>query len=216
MDSLTLIGKERIIAILRKIPKGQIIPVIAALSAGGIQCVEITFDQAAPLEATTDALHAVRRAFPSLHLGAGTVMTIQQVQAAYAVGAQFIISPNTNADVICETKRLGMVSMPGAMTPTEIAAAAEAGADIVKLFPSDTLGIPYFKAVRAPLHHIRLAAVGGVNLSNLQDFLACGAYCVGIGANISDPNAIARCDYDAITKVASQYMACARNASIPT
>ena len=105
-----------------------------------------------------------------MYIGAGTVMTAEQVQAAKGAGASFIISPNVSRAVIEKTVALDMVSMPGAMTPTEIADAHDYGADLVKVFPASILGAAYVKAVRAPLEHIPLIAVGGIDSGNVAEF----------------------------------------------
>ena len=120
-------------------------------------------------------------------------------------GAKYIISPNTDEKVIKKTNECGMVSIPGALTPTEIQYAHACGADFVKLFPADNLGIGYIKAVLAPLSHIKLLAVGGVNENNLKDFLNVGVKGVGIGSNITKKELIKQGQYDEITKLAKKY-----------
>ena len=114
-------------------------------------------------------------------VGAGTVTNTHLVDLTHAHGGQYIISPDTNVSVIKKTKELGMISMPGAMTPSEVITAHNAGADIVKLFPASDLGPRYLKAVRAPLNHIKIMAVGGINQKNMPDFLAAGACGFGVG-----------------------------------
>ncbi|MCI6453718.1 bifunctional 4-hydroxy-2-oxoglutarate aldolase/2-dehydro-3-deoxy-phosphogluconate aldolase [Hungatella sp.] len=179
-----------------------------AIHAGGLHLAEITFDQTAPPKVTADIIRTLSRQFEGkVLIGAGTVMTLEQLHAAYNAGAAYIISPNADSSVIRETKRLGLLSMPGAYTATEVARCYAEGADIVKVFPSDSAGPGYIKALRGPLHHIPLAAVGGVNLDNIRDFFDAGARCVGIGSNIVSKQAVQAGDFDRIRLLAAAYAA---------
>ena len=135
------------------------------MEKGGIHCIEVTFDQTSneTIAQTKQSIAAIKEQLGDrVYVGAGTVMTVEQVHMAVEAGAEYIISPNVNEAVIRETKKLDKVSIPGAMTPTEAAAAYEYGADIVKMFPAGILGPAYIKAVKAPLKHIPMTAVGGV------------------------------------------------------
>ena len=199
------IGAYKIITILRGFSLEEILQTADALQNGGIRFIEVTFDQKGCDTDTCTAISELKKNFPGLHIGAGTVLTNEQLVQAFKAGAEFIISPNTNIDIIKKTKELGLLSMPGAMTPSEIVTAREAGADIVKVFPSDNLGLSYLKAIRAPLNHIPLAAVGGVNLDNIQDFFRIGIYCVGIGSNIADKQAIHSGNFNKIQQLARSY-----------
>lgn len=197
--------QEKIVAIIRGVRTDEILAVADALTAGGVRMMEITFDQTseAGIRETLASISLLHRERPEqVILGAGTVLTREQVRAARAAGAGYIISPNTNADVIRETKAQGMVSMPGAYTPTEIEAAYTAGADIVKLFPAGLMGAAYIKAVHAPLAHIPVSAVGGVNEHNIREFLDAGACCVGVGGNLADVKAIRAGNYQKLTDTA--------------
>ena len=138
--------------------------------------------------------------------GAGTVTTIEMLNLAKEAGAGFIVSPDCNPEVIKATVEAGMVSMPGAMTPTEILTAYRAGADFVKVFPTAGLGSAYIKAVRGPLNHIRLLAVGGVNEKNIADFLAAGCVGAGVGGNLVNKNWIANGEWDKITALAREFV----------
>ena len=181
---------------------------VEAIHAGGLHLAEITFDQTAPPKVTADIIRTLSRQFEGkVLIGAGTVMTLEQLHAAYNAGAAYIISPNADSSVIRETKRLGLLSMPGAYTATEVARCYAEGADIVKVFPSDSAGPGYIKALRGPLHHIPLAAVGGVNLDNIRDFFDAGARCVGIGSNIVSKQAVQAGDFDRIRLLAAAYAA---------
>ena len=142
-----------------------------------------------------------------MYIGAGTVLTPYQVELTKKAGGRFIISPDCFEDVIKKTTELEMVSMPGALTPTEAQSAARAGADFVKLFPISDLGPAYFKAIKAPLSHIKFIAVGGVNEDNIQEYLDAGVCGFGLGSNIINKKMIAENDYTGITELAKKYVA---------
>ena len=138
-------------------------------------------------------------------IGAGTVLTTEQVELTKAAGGAFIISPNVNKKVIERTCELDMVSIPGALTPTESVDAYEAGADFVKLFPITSLGSSYVKAMKAPLSHIRFLGVGGIDENNMQEYLKAGVCGFGIGSNIVNKKLLDSEDYAAITELARMY-----------
>ncbi|HEY8499197.1 MAG TPA: bifunctional 4-hydroxy-2-oxoglutarate aldolase/2-dehydro-3-deoxy-phosphogluconate aldolase [Clostridia bacterium] len=199
------IEKSKIIAIVRGIEKNKILNVAEALYEGGIRLMEITFNQKNPekFPDTTEAIKTIAEEFEGRMLvGAGTVTTPELVEMAADAGAKYIISPDTNLDVIRRTLKYGLVSIPGAMTPTEIMAAHNAGADFVKLFPSGNLGVDYIKAIRAPISHIRLLAVGGINENNIRQFLDAGMCGAGIGSNLVNGRWIENAEYDKITNAA--------------
>ena len=159
-----LVQETKVVAIVRGLDSGYE-QLAQALYDGGIRAIEVTFNQKDPSTwvQTTGAIHAIRETMgEKMAVGAGTVTTVELVQLAFDAGAEFIVSPDTNEAVIRRTKKLGMVSMPGAMTPTEIRQAYAAGADFVKAFPAGTLGSAYIKAIRGPLNNIPLLAVGAV------------------------------------------------------
>ena len=209
MDVLERILEKKIIAIIRGLKLEETLKTADAAAAGGLSLVEVPFDQRQPLAYTTDKIKAVADRYPDgrVLVGAGTVLTIQQVQAAKAAGAGYIITPTSREDVIKETKALGMVAMPGAMTPSEIEQCYRWGADIVKVFPSDNLGAGYIKALQGPLSYIPMAAVGGVNLDNILDFFDAGVCAVGIGGNIVNRKMIETGDYKGIENLAAEYTA---------
>ncbi|MCR5809114.1 MAG: bifunctional 4-hydroxy-2-oxoglutarate aldolase/2-dehydro-3-deoxy-phosphogluconate aldolase [Clostridiales bacterium] len=208
MDTLETIKRSEIIAIARGIKSEDLIPASLALYRAGIRAFEVTFEQDKPLVRTTESIVALIGSMPGdAVIGAGTVMTTDQVRAAFQAGARFIISPNTERSVIEETKRLGMASIPGAMTPTEIAAAYSYGADIVKVFPAGFLGAEYFKAIKAPLSHIPMAAVAGVTPDNIADFKKAGACAFGISSGVYLKDAVINHDLEAITSAAEEFYA---------
>ena len=181
-----------VISICRKIYGDDLLNLSRALCLGGVNFIEVTFDQSDSrcLSNTAEAISMLRENNPEMCVGAGTVLTKDQVKAAYDAGAGFIISPNTNACVIEYTKSFGMISVPGAMTPSEILSAWDFGADIVKLFPAATLGLRYLKDIRAPISHIPLLATGGITPDNFEDFIRSGCCGAGIGSYLSDKKLI--------------------------
>ncbi|MBE5734701.1 MAG: bifunctional 4-hydroxy-2-oxoglutarate aldolase/2-dehydro-3-deoxy-phosphogluconate aldolase [Clostridiales bacterium] len=202
------VEKNKIIVILRGYTQEQIIKTVEAMEKGGIKLVEVTFDQTGKIsdKETASNIRAVKEHFDGkIRVGAGTVMTEEQVELAYQAGAEYIISPDSYEPVIRKTRELGMVSMPGALTPTEAANAHRWGADFVKLFPNSEMKISYLKALMAPLSHIKFLAVGGVNLENFKDFISAGAKGVGMATNIADRKAILAGDYDKITSLAKAF-----------
>lgn len=181
------IKEEKIIAIVRNFPQDELCQLGEGLLAGGIKCIEITFAQHQP-----DTWHNTAQSISYLNkqsqnqmlVGAGTVLTITQLHMAYEAGAKYIVAPNVDISIIKETKRLGLVCLPGALTPTEIVTAYDAGADMLKVFPVSNLGLAYVKAIRAPLSHIPIVAVGGINENNATDFIKAGCCAVGVGGSL--------------------------------
>ena len=199
------IEKNKIIAIMRDVASDKIIRTAQSLFDGGIRLIEVTFNQSSPtcMQDTVQAIKTLCDEFGDrLCVGAGTVMTAEQAQAAYDAGAKYLISPNTDVNVIKKTKCLGIVSIPGAITPSEITMAYNAGADFVKLFPAGNFGIDYIKAVMAPINHIPMLAVGGVNDRNIKDFLNIGLKGVGVGSNIVNNKLINEGKFEELTKLA--------------
>lgn len=201
---------HKIVAIVRGIDPEKSLKVAQALYDGGIRMMEITYDQRNPDSWATTArsIGEIAKAFAGRMLvGAGTVTSVQMVEMTHAAGGMFIISPNTNADVIRRTRELGMVSMPGALTPTDVVNAYEAGADIVKIFPISSLGPDYLKAIKAPLSHIPMMAVGGINEKNIPAYLAAGAIGVGVGGNLANKEWIDAGEFHKITETAAAMVA---------
>ena len=202
------IKEEKLIVIVRGVAEADLIPLCEALYAGGVRLVEVTFDMKEKVKPADTARYiaALSKAFDGrMVIGAGTVVTIEQAKAALAGGARYLISPNTDKEIIDFASAHNLVSIPGAMTPTEIVTAYNFGADFVKIFPSDSLGLGYIKAVRAPLSHIPMLAVGGVNENNIADFLSVGISGVGVGSNIVKRDLIEKKDFGGITELAKKY-----------
>ena len=196
-----------VIAICRKIYGDELLRLSDALYAGGLRQLEVTYDQSDPqcIEKTAEAISMLISHNPDMDFGAGTVLTEEQVRATKQAGGKFVISPNTDVKVITLSKELGMLSIPGAMTPSEIMCAYNAGADIVKLFPAASLGTGYIKDIRAPINHIPLMATGGVSVDNFADFLKAGCCSAGVGSFLSDRKLIAAGDWDGLQARAKQF-----------
>lgn len=201
---------KKIVAIVRGVYGEDCVNLAKALYKGGVEMMEVTFDQSKPeaFSRTSDTIAMlVREMEGKMIIGAGTVTSMQTLELAKNAGARFIVSPDTNAAVIKATIAAGMVSMPGAMTPTEILTAHELGADFVKVFPTSGLGASYIKAVCAPLNHVRLLAVGGVSEKNVAEFLRAGCVGAGVGGNLVNKEWIKNGEFEKITALAEELMA---------
>ena len=204
------IEKEKIIAIVRGVESEKLIPFAEAVYAGGIRLLEITYsaDGSVSDEETAKNIQKLSEQFDGRkHIGAGTVLKEKQVELTKSAGGRFIISPDTYPEVIRKTRELDMVSIPGALTPSEIQSAHRAGADFVKVFPVTNMGIEYLKAVKAPLSHIKLIAVGGINEKNMSDYIDAGICGFGIGSNIVNKKMIEEENFEEITNIAKKYTA---------
>jgi 2-dehydro-3-deoxyphosphogluconate aldolase / (4S)-4-hydroxy-2-oxoglutarate aldolase len=192
-----------VVAILRSSDSSRLVDVAEALLAGGVSVMEVTF--------TVPRAHEVLQQVADrlggrILLGAGTVLDAATARTAILAGAEFIVSPVVNQEVIACCRRYSKLSLPGALTPTEILSAWEAGADIVKVFPSEITGPAYLKAVRAPLPQVRLMPTGGVNLETAADYLRAGACALGLGGSLVEAKAVAAGDMGRIESLARQYM----------
>lgn len=177
--------EKKIIAIVRGYSVDQVICLAKALHEGGVDLMEVTFPQTdmEEMKKTAEKIRAIKEEMGSvMEFGAGTVTSVEMVHMAYNAGATFIISPDTNDEVIKETVKLGMVSIPGALTPTEMKHAHDCGADFIKVFPANVFGPSYFKTVKAPLSQLRMLAVGGVGESDIADYLKAGAVGTGVAS----------------------------------
>jgi 2-dehydro-3-deoxyphosphogluconate aldolase/(4S)-4-hydroxy-2-oxoglutarate aldolase len=210
-----MIVREKLIAIMRGIKPTQIVATAQALCRGGIHLAEVTLDHSSD-SAREEALQSIRILSKELSgnmiVGAGTVLTAAQARQAVDAGARYIVSPDANVDVIQQTKALGALSVPGAFTPTEVAVAHAAGADFVKLFPAGTLGSEYVRAIRAPLAHIPLLAVGGVDLENIAAFLRSGVLGFGIGGNLVDKRLVNEGRFDELEALSRRFVIAVREA----
>lgn len=195
IDILNQLLDNRIVAILRKIEKQKTEKVIKALIEGGIRCIEITMDS----EDTLETIRNAKRVFgDSLLVGAGTVLDSVSCRMAIEAGAEYIVTPTVNADVIKMANIYGKPCTPGAMTPTEILTAYELGASMVKVFPASVLGPSYFREISGPLGHIPLMATGGINIENIGSFTKVGVKAFGMGSSLISKKAVAECDFQKV------------------
>ena len=198
-------SEKKVIVVCRGIAEEEIVNVAKALYDGGISFMEVPFDQKNPqtFELTARKVNAVRKALDGkMHIGAGTVITMEQFELAKSAGAEIIVSPTLEEDVVCATKAAGLISMPGCATPSEITRAYKLGADLIKLFPSSVLNLKTVKEIIVPLNHIPLVCFGGVNAENISEVLSTGVVGVGMAGAVLNKEALANKDYGKITELA--------------
>ena len=214
MNAIELLKRDRLMVLARGIEKDFLVKAVGALADAGVTVFESTFDHrlADCIGENAEKIAALVAAYGErMAIGAGTVLTVEEVRAAHDAGASFIVSPDTDPAVIAETKRLGMTSIPGAMTPSEIKRAYALGADIVKLFPADDLGYHYIQNLMGPLPHIPMMATGGVNPETIPEFLSRGILAVGTGITVFRPDLVAAEDYEGIKALAKAHIAAINN-----
>lgn len=200
---LDRILQSGVVAVVRAEKGDQLVDVAQALIAGGVEAIEVTF--------TVPAAHRViervaEQLGEKIVLGAGTVLDPETARIAILSGANYIVAPNVNPNVIEMCRRYSKPIMPGALTPTEVVTAWEAGADVVKVFPCDYFGPKYLKALHGPLPQIRLMPTGGVNLQTALEFLKCGACALGVGSSLVDNATVAAGDFAKIESLAGQFV----------
>lgn len=208
MNTLEYIKKYKMIVIMRGVKIKNVIDTAKALYDGGIRLIEVTFNQSSTscIEDTAKSIRMICEKYDDkICVGAGTVMTVEQVEKAVEAGAKYIISPNTDKRVIERTKQLGALSIPGAFTPTEIVIAHQYGADYVKLFPAGILGTKYIKAVKAPISHIKLMVVGGIDENNIGEFLSTRISGVGVSSSLVNLKLIEEKKYMQLTQLAKKF-----------
>lgn len=208
-EVINAVNNEKLIVIVRGIKKEKLIPLAEAMYSGGVRLLEVTYSANGSVsdEETADMIRMLADHFSGrMLIGAGTVLNEYQVELTAKAGGAFIISPDVCPEVIKKTKALGLVSMPGALTPTEIQTAHKAGADFVKIFPAGNLGADYVKSIMAPLSHIKMLAVGGINLDTLPEYKKIGVAGFGLSSNIIDKKKVDEGDFAAITALAEKYV----------
>ena len=194
-----------IIAIIRGVEPDVCLRLAEAYYKGGINMVEVTFNQKAPQtwKDTARAIRAIKDRFSGdVKAGAGTVLTEEQLRMCEDAGGEYMITPNVNVPLIRRCVADGLMAMPGAMTPSEAVEAFEAGASYVKIFPAGVLGPGYIKAIKAPLSHIPFLAVGGIGPDNIADFIKAGCVGAGVGGNLTNKEWIQAGEWDKIADVA--------------
>lgn len=204
LNTMQKIVDHKLVAIVRGADPDDVMPIAEALYAGGIRIMEITMDT----PRVERVIGELNNAFDGdMIVGAGTVLDAESAGSAIMAGATFIFSPTVNTETIKLTKRNGVLSIPGAMTPTEILTAYEHGADLVKVFPAGTVGPGYIKDVLGPLPHVPLMPTGGVNLSNVREYFDKGAMAAGLGsALVKTGSPLTDADLQAITANAKQFI----------
>ncbi|MDB4865789.1 MAG: hypothetical protein JWR03_122 [Cohnella sp.] len=202
-ELLQSLSEEKIVAIIRGIPEDKGNATAQALAEGGIVFLEVTLNT----EGALGMISRFRERYEGrMRIGAGTVLDLGQAKEAVAAGAEYIISPNLDEEVVYYGVEQGVEVWPGTMTPTEIVRAYKAGASAVKVFPLGSLGINYLKEIRAPLNHIPMVATGGVNLQNIRSVLETGAVAVGLGGNLVDKKLVEESKFDEIQKLAQAFV----------
>ena len=200
-DTVARVAAEQAVAVVRTDSPDAMVELARALLAGGVSCIEITLT-------VPGALDAIRRVAedlaqdadaPEVLIGAGSVLDAHQAEAAIEAGARYVVSPVFKRAIVEAAHSLDAAAMPGCFTPTEILTATEAGADVVKVFPADALGMAFFRGVLAPMPHLRLMPTGGVSLTNADGWVAAGAVAVGVGSALVDKRAVAAGDWATIT-----------------
>jgi 2-dehydro-3-deoxyphosphogluconate aldolase/(4S)-4-hydroxy-2-oxoglutarate aldolase len=201
-EQLEFMLDHGLVAIVRVKEPSELVRIAEAIEAGGVRVIEFTMNTPNALEAISQL---AREWGDRILLGAGTVLDPETGRAALLAGAQFLVAPNFNPALIELARRYSKIVVPGALTPTEIVAAWECGADIVKIFPASVGGPQYIKDILGPLSHIRLLPTGGVSLENIPAFIAAGASAVAVGSNLTDPKLIKAGNWVGLTELARRF-----------
>ena len=197
-----------LVPVLRAESEGQALALASAIAAGGVTVLEVTMTVPGAIR----VMGRLAKERPDILIGAGTVLDPETARMCILEGAQFVVSPALNVKTIEMCHRYGIAVLPGALTPTEIVTAWEAGADVVKVFPASALGgAKYLKSVKAPLPQIEMIPTGGVSLATAAEFLEAGAFALGVGADLVDTKAIAKGTPETITENARKYLAIVRD-----
>jgi 2-dehydro-3-deoxyphosphogluconate aldolase/(4S)-4-hydroxy-2-oxoglutarate aldolase len=192
-----------VVAVIRMQEASKLRAVVDALGAGGVRALEVTMTVPGAIGLIEEIAPTLPREFL---LGAGTVLDAETARLTILAGARFVVGPVFRPDVIATCHRYDVAAMPGCFTPTEILAAWECGADIVKVFPATALGPGFFKDVRGPLPQVRLMPTGGVSLENAGEWIKAGAVAIGVGTALVDGKAVAAGDYTSITRRAEAFV----------
>jgi 2-dehydro-3-deoxyphosphogluconate aldolase/(4S)-4-hydroxy-2-oxoglutarate aldolase len=199
-----IIERVGLIPVLRARNSAQALAIVKAMIAGGVSVVEVTMTVPGAL----DVLKELKKEYGAqLLLGSGTVTTVEDAKATIEAGAEFVVSPSFHPEVIAQTKAMGKLSIPGALTPTEVVAASRAGADYVKIFPCSAMGgASYLKSLLAPFPHLKLIPTGGVTLATAEIFLKAGARALGVGSDLVNLAAVDAGHPETITEAAKAYL----------
>ncbi len=207
VEVLKALSKIGLVPVLRAESEAQALALADAIAAGGVNVLEVTMT-------VPGAIRVMRRLAeerPDILIGAGTVLDPETARMCILEGAQFVVSPALNVRTIEMCHRYGVAVLPGALTPTEIVTAWEAGADVVKIFPASALGgAKYLKSVKAPLPQVEMIPTGGVSQATAAEFLEAGAFALGVGADLVNLKAISEGHPEIITESARKYLAIVR------
>ena len=206
-DVLTAIREIGVIPVLRAESVEQCMGLAEAIARGGVTCLEITMTVPGALT----VLGRLAKERPDILIGAGTVLDPETARLCILEGAHFVVAPALNLRTVEMCQRYSIAVLPGALTPTEIVTAWQAGADVVKVFPASAMGgARYLKSVKAPLPHVELIPTGGVSLATAEEFLQAGAFALGVGADLADLKAIAHGRPELVTESARRYLGIVR------
>jgi 2-dehydro-3-deoxyphosphogluconate aldolase / (4S)-4-hydroxy-2-oxoglutarate aldolase len=198
-----MIERVGLIPVLRAKNPKQAHAVVEAMIAGGVTVVEVTMT----VPGAVDLLRELKREHSTLLLGSGTVTTAKEAEDTIAAGAEFVVSPSLHPEVIAATKAAGKLSVPGALTPTEVITAYRAGADYVKIFPCSAMGgASYLKSLLAPFPFLKLIPTGGVTIATAEEFIRAGARALGVGSDLVNLAAIDNGRPEVITEAARAYL----------
>ena len=202
-DVLKRMQRTGLVPVLRGSSTQEALAIARAIAAGGVNVLEVTMTVPGAME----VIRTLVREEPQMLVGAGTVLDPETARACMLEGAQFIVSPATNVATIELCRRYSCAILPGALTPTEVVTAWQAGADVIKVFPASAMGgAKYLKSLKAPLPQIELIPTGGVSVATAKEFLEAGAFALGVGADLADPKAIAAGTPQTITETARKYL----------
>jgi 2-dehydro-3-deoxyphosphogluconate aldolase/(4S)-4-hydroxy-2-oxoglutarate aldolase len=200
---LNRMAEAGVVAVIRAKSKDQLIDITSALIEGGVPSIEVTMS-------TPKAIAGIEQLADKFGdkaiVGVGTCIDAATARDAIAAGAQFVVSPITDPEIIATTIRYGKISIPGAFTPTEIVRAWTLGGDVIKVFPATALGPQYFKDILAPLPQLKLTPTGGVDQKTTGAWIKAGAVCVGAGSALVSKDALAKNDWSAVTAAAKQFV----------
>ncbi len=202
-DVLRTMKQTGLVPVLRASSTTEALAIAKAIAAGGVNVLEVTMTVPGAME----VIRTLLREEPSMLVGAGTVLDPETARACMLEGAQFIVSPATNVKTIEMCRRYSCAILPGALTPTEVVTAWQAGADVIKVFPASAMGgAKYLKSLKAPLPQVELVPTGGVSVATAKEFLEAGAFALGVGADLADAKAIAEGKPERITETARNYL----------
>lgn len=195
--------KRKAVAVIRAKEPDKLKKIIESIAAGGVTVAEITMTVPNAIQLIEKMTNEVDK---NIILGVGSVLNKQVAEDAIKAGAKYVVSPILKKEIIETAHKFNVPAMPGCFTPTEIQTAYEYGADIIKVFPADVVGMAFFKAILAPMPHLKLMPTGGVSLTNAGDWIKAGACAVGLGTALLDKKAIESGDYNKLTENAKSIM----------